>query len=103
MIRSICRFAALALAFASASACTGGPALDGTGGGGNGSDGDPPATETCENYAGTWAMIGGCPNMNCELTQTGCSIVITCGRRMTVSGNLSGTSGWVSGSLGEEE
>ena len=82
MLRSICGLAALALALVCAPACTGGPGGEGTGGAGqetggagqdgSGSEGRGDTTTTCDDFAGTWALIGGCPETSCDVTQADC-------------------------------
>lgn len=53
---------------------------------------------TCTtSYAGTWSQTGACLETSCVVSQSGCSVTVTCANGTTLSGAISGTKASLSG------
>lgn len=65
-------------------------------GGSSGSSGSSGGTCTTS-YGGVWALTGSCQEPTCNVTQSGCSIAVTCGSTTTLNGTLSGSSASLTG------
>lgn len=48
-------------------------------------------------YAGTWSQTGACLETSCVVSQTGCSVTVTCANGTSLSGAISGTKASLSG------